>query len=324
MKKLAMSDKMLKVISVIVAIVIWFYIIVVLDPAIEVTIRDLPIQFVGEEHLREQGLGVVSESATTLTVKIKGSRKKMGRNDMKTIIAKVDLSNIEQTGTMPLPVEVVIPFEHTGISSQSDYMIDVKTEKLVEKTLNLEVKTTGSLAENFMAGPIKTDKEQVIVSGPESVIGKISGAGVVLDYADSDVDIDQNLPIKLYGTDKKEILPTDAILTRIHQNIKETMIHCSVVKLRTVKIQPVFDAAVGEDMEKLCVITPETVQIYGDDGLTAKVESIHTAPISVEKFFDTKKVKTKLVIPEGVKILKDIFEVEISMNEKATQTKTEE
>ena len=109
MKKAFVNDNVLKGISVVVAIVIWLYIIIVLAPAVEVSVRDLPIQFVGEEQLYAFGLSVVIESATTLSLKVKGSRKKMGKNDMKTIIAKVDVSAIKSEGKTSLPVEMVDP-----------------------------------------------------------------------------------------------------------------------------------------------------------------------------------------------------------------------
>ena len=133
MKKLLASDGALKIISVLIAIGIWVYIALVMNPAIEVTVRDLPIQFIGGESLNSKGLAVISESATTVTVKIKGSRKKMGNNDMKTIIAKADISSITETGETNIPIEIVIPFENQGVSSQSEYSVNVKVEKSAEK-----------------------------------------------------------------------------------------------------------------------------------------------------------------------------------------------
>ena len=51
MKKLLASDGALKIISVLIAIGIWVYIALVMNPAIEVSVRDLPIQFIGGESL---------------------------------------------------------------------------------------------------------------------------------------------------------------------------------------------------------------------------------------------------------------------------------
>lgn len=316
MKKLLISDKMLRLISFIVAVLIWLYINIVINPSIEVTVRDLPIQFVGTEKLNDNGLGIVTESATTVTLKIKGNRKTMGKNNMDTIIAKADVSNVYNTGTVSVPVEVVIPFENSGISNQSVYAVDISVEKIKSKTLNLEINTEGSLADGYMAGPIDINPSSVTISGPESVIGKIVKAGVTLDYGNADVDIDAEVPIRLYGADGKEFSIMDAILTRINRDNTGCKVHCAVVKLKEVDIHPIFD---DDELIKrdqiIYSIYPSEVQIYGETALTAKISSISTEIISTEKLRENKKVKVKLNIPEGVKVLQDIGEVEITLKD---------
>ncbi|MBQ4146079.1 MAG: YbbR-like domain-containing protein, partial [Clostridia bacterium] len=311
MKNIFSNDNSLKVISVIVAILIWIYIIIVLDPAVEVNVRDLPIQFVGEEVLAERGISVVNESATAISIKVQGSRKRMGKYDMKTIIARVDMSGINEVGQTSLPVEVVVPFENVGISSQSHYNVQITTEELVEKQINLDIKTEGSLAENYMAGDITLSPESVTIKGPKSVVGKINKAGILLEYANADVDIDVELPIRFYGVDEKIIPVQDALMKRISQDIQSTKVHCEVVKLREVNITPRFSAESYDERDAVLndakiAINPETVLIYGDDKVTAKIGTIYTTEVPVEKFIDNKKAKAKLIIPEGVKILKDI------------------
>lgn len=306
---------MLKVVSVIIAVMIWLYIIIILDPAYEVTVRDLPIQFIGGEQLNQNGLSVVNESDTAITIKIQGSRKKLGRNNMKSVIAKVDLSAINAEGTTTLPVDVVVPFENLGITSQDPYTVDIKVERLVEKTMDIGIKTEGSLAEGYMAGPMHTETETVKVKGPESVIGKIARAAVVLNYGNADVDIDKELSIRLYNTDDKEISANDSILNRIQKDINQTKVHCTVVKLKRVDITAVFDNedenGIGNELSYK--LNPPAVQIYGDEQITSRVFQIQTEPISFEKLVSNQKTKVKLVIPQGVKVLQDIHEVEITL-----------
>ncbi|MBR5152428.1 MAG: hypothetical protein IKW60_02750 [Clostridia bacterium] len=311
MKKL-FEDKMLKVLSLAIAIVVWLYIFIILDPAQEVTVRSLPIEFVGVEQLSSNGLSIVSESDTELSLKVNGSRKRMGQNNMRSIIAKVDVSSIYSEGTVTLPVQVVVPFENFGITQQDPYSVDVTVERTVEKTLDLKIETESSLATDYMAGPMHTKDKTVTVRGPRSVIGKIAGAGVVLNYGNADVDIDVKVPIRLYGNEDKEILVADPIWNRVSTNISETMIHCTVVKLKKIEVEPVFDT--GEVLPYRLNI--KTVQIYGNEQITSKVDKIKTEPISTEKLTSNQKTKVKLVVPEGVKILQDIAEVEVTLTEK--------
>ncbi len=318
MKKMFESDTFLKILSVVIAVILWLYIIVVLDPAVEVEVRDLPIQFVGQEQLQNNGISVVNESATTINLKVKGSRKRMGRYDMKTIIAKVDMSGVWSTGQHTLPVDIVVPFENIGISSQSIYDVDIQTEKTVRKKLDLEIVTEGSLAQNYMPGEMEINPKTVTIKGPESVVGKITKAGVVLNYGGADVDITQELPIQFYDSEDKLLTAQDALLKRITKDIETATVECSVVKLRTVKIAPQFWADTEDESAFLAsasyILNPQTVQIYGEDEVTAKITEISTEGIPMEKFVDNQKVKVKLSIPHDVKVLKDITEVEITMS----------
>ncbi len=311
MRKL-FEDKMLKILSLAIAIIVWLYIFIILDPAQEVTVRSLPIEFVGVEQLNSNGLSIVSESDTELSIRVNGSRKRMARNNMRSIIAKVDVSSIYSEGTSTLPVQVVVPFENFGITQQDPYSVDVTVEQTVEKTLDLKIETEGSLAVDYMAGPMHTDDGKVTIRGPKSVVGKIARAEVVLNYANADVDIDVKVPVRLYGTDGKEILAADPVWDRISTSISETMIHCTVVKLKKVDVEPVFDS--GETLPYKLNI--KTVQIYGDEQITSRVEKIQTEPISKEKLTSNQKTKVKLVIPDGVKVLQDITEVEVTLTEK--------
>ncbi|MBQ2613868.1 MAG: hypothetical protein IJB80_00850 [Clostridia bacterium] len=312
MKRL-LEDRWLKVLSVGIAIVIWLYIFLILDPAQEVTVRDLPIEFIGAEQLNARGLSVVSESDTEISVKVSGSRKRMARNNMKSIIAKADISYINQEGVTAIPVDVVVPFENFGITSQDPYTVDVKVEPTVQKTIDIEIQTEGSLATDYMAGPMRIEDKTVTVTGPKSVVGKIGRAVVLLNYQGADVDIDETLPIRFYDTEDKEIVSIDAILSRIRTNISQTVLHCKVVKLKQVPISPVFPEEMQEGDYKLNI---QKVQIYGDEQITSKVEEIKTEWISMEKLTSNQKTKVKLVIPEGVKVLQDISEVEVTLSKK--------
>lgn len=312
MKKVLASDNALKIISVLIAICIWMYVAIVMDTTVEVTVRDLPVQFVGQDTLNSKGLAVIRESATSVTVKVKGSRRKMGNNDMKTIIAKVDVSNVSGEGVYGLPVEVVVPFESQGVSSQSLYSIDVRTEKLVEKTLDIRIHTSGTLAQSYMSGDITANPGKVTIKGPESAVEQISQAAVNLDYGGADVDIDAKLPISFYGDEGKEVSAFEAILGRITADSETTEVHCPVLKIREVSPSANFDRQGLPDGVEYN-IEPSVLYVYGEDPIAAKVTEIETEEIPVDRLLDNEKIKVKLRIPNGVKILYDVSEVEISV-----------
>ena len=315
MKKILASDTALKIISVITAIIIWAYISIVMNPSIEVAVRDLPIQFVGAEVLESKGLAVVSESESAISVKIKGNRKKMGSYDMKTIIVKADESIISNEGTYSVPVEVIVPFENQGISSQSAYTVDVKVEKIATKSIDIDIETKGKLKEDYASGEISVNPKQVTISGPESLVGKIDKAFAELSFSGEEVDIDKKLQVKYKGEDGKEILSNEAILERVKASVSEVDIHCPVLKIRRVKIKANFGFEKLPDDLKY-EIEPNELYLYGDNSFETMINEISTEVIPLNKLIDNEKIKVKLSIPSGVKVIDNVTEAEISIEKK--------
>ena len=312
MKKFLATDNALRILSLLTAIAIWIYIAIVMDPPIQVTVRDLPIQFVGQDYLSNKGLAIINENATTVTIKVKGSRKKMGNNDMDTIIAKADVSEIGAEGKHTVPIEIIIPFENQGIDSQSLYTVDVKVEPIAQKTLDIQIKTTGTLANNYISGDMKIQPSKVVVRGAESAVEKISKAVATLDFKGEDVDIDKEIPITFHNENDKAISALDAILKRVSADIQTTKIHCPVLKIVEVKAKANFGwQEIPEDFKYKT--EPSTLYIYGDEPKVYTMTEINTYEISVRELKDKGKVKARLDIPYGVKVFGDVSEVEISM-----------
>ncbi len=312
MKKILASDNSLKIMSVIIAIIIWMYITVVMDPSIEVPVRDLPIQFVGQEALEARGLSVMNESVKKVSIKVKGNRKRMGNNNMQSIIVKVDESIITETGVHSIPVEVIIPFENQGITSQSAYTVDIFVEELSKKTLDVEVVKSGSVATDYVSGDVVCDPKTVTVKGPKSALEKIGKAVVKLNLNGEDVDINKELPVEFLDADGKDISSLDALLTRISATPENVKVHCPVLKIRTVTPEINFG---WQGLPKGYTYTtePKELYIYSENPNLLKNAVISTEEIWTDKLVENKKVKAKLYIPDGIKVLYDIEEIEISI-----------
>lgn len=315
MKKIFASDNALRVLSVFIAIIMWIYIAIVMDSTVEVTVRDLPIQFIGQESLEAKGLAVLNESETSVTVKIKGSRKKMGNNDMKSIIVTADVSDITKKGSSSIPISVNVPFAHQEISSQSAYSVDITVEEATEKTLDVEVMRSGTLAQDYAAGDVSVEPKSITIKGSKSAIDKITKAVVRLKFSGEDVDIDKELPVEYVGVGDKEISSLDAALTRISSSAERVRIHCPVLKIKKIDVKAYFG---NQNLpEGFSYKTePSAVYVYSDELSAAKITEIKTEEIWLDKLMENGKVKVKLNIPDKLKIIDDVSEVEITVENK--------
>lgn len=313
MKKFFGNDSVLKVFSFIIAIIIWFYIIVVLDPPVEMTIRDIPIRYIQQNALLEQGLSIVGESKGTVEIKLKGSRKRLVNIDSGNILATVDLSSITKAGKHSLPVNLSVPYEYLEVVSKKPYNVDVTIDKLVEEKRNIRVKTSGSPEAGFIAGDAETNPKTVLLKGAASVISRIADVRVSLDIANASEDLKTTAKIELVDADGKVIEDNNEIMELISSDINKAEVFCPIMRLKTVPIKANCDLELPEGAS--LSVQPNTITIYGYEEDVEGVEEILTAKItSLSEIKDGKTINCGIILPENIKPRDDVSTVNVKMS----------
>lgn len=310
MKTFFSKDSVLRVISLVVAVLIWFYIIIVVDPSVDVTIRDIPVKYVNQNVLSDSGLCLVNDQTTRVELKIRGSRKKIANIDNKNVYATVDVSNITRTGTYSLPIGLSIPYEYSEIVSKKPYNAEVVVDKIAKKSVEISIVKSGNTANGFIAGEAKIDKESVKLTGAEGLLENIGGAAVRLDYDDRAADI--NDTVKLYLLDKngKIIEENNYIYDMIGMDVTEIQLNCPVFKLKNVPVR--VDIGEKIDIRNYKVsIQPSNVSVYGETENLSEISEIFTERFDIDEIAEEGSGTVKLVIPEGILMRDAITEVTI-------------
>lgn len=167
------------VLSVLLAIVVWFMVMSLTNPTITVTLNNLKVRFVGETTLRDRGLTVTGRSEIpSLSVTITGNRGDL-MNYMDDIYVQVDLSNITDAGEYSLTGKTSIPTTRIGIESENFEHITVIAERIVSKYIDVDVKYIGVPDDKL----VRTDivNKTVEISGAESEINEVYRAEAVIN-----------------------------------------------------------------------------------------------------------------------------------------------
>ena len=67
------------ILALVAAIVLWAYVLGEINPSSSTVVRNVPINFINEEALEEEGLALLSSSATTVNISISGQRTAITR-----------------------------------------------------------------------------------------------------------------------------------------------------------------------------------------------------------------------------------------------------
>ena len=124
------------ILSVFLAVIVWFMVIYVNDPDITTTVSDLNVRFVGEMSLRDKKLAVTGkDKIPELSVVVTGKRSDL-MNFMDDIYVQVDVSDIDSTGEYNLSGVISIPTTRISVEKEKYGDIPIKVEPLEMKEID--------------------------------------------------------------------------------------------------------------------------------------------------------------------------------------------
>ena len=126
------------VLAVVIAVVLWAYVINVVNPPSETTVRNIPVDLTGQEIMTYNKLAIVGEGNYTVDVVLAGARKDLVGISADDVVATADLSTLKQ-GQNYIDVNVSVRRDSLSVTDIRSARIQVYVEELitVDKPLNI-------------------------------------------------------------------------------------------------------------------------------------------------------------------------------------------
>ena len=176
------SKKANIIISIVIAVVVWAYVVGAVDPVTTKGVSDVKLTIRGTEELLVRGLAIKKPETRTIELNIKGKRSRVQNIDPSRIKATVNVSECS-AGDNELSVSYSLPSGLTVVdASTSD--VHIEATETVTKRKNVKVKFTNE-ADNEEVGNVRVSPSVINVSGSKSQINKVAyvkglfGAGVL-------------------------------------------------------------------------------------------------------------------------------------------------
>ncbi len=310
MKGFFEKDSFLKVLSFVIAVLLWFYIIAVVDPSVDINRRDIPVRFTNVKLLEEQGLCLINEDEVTVELKIRGSRQKIANIETKNIYATADMSNITKTGRTSIPIAISIPYEYDEIVSKNPHNAEVYIDKIVTETKDVKVITSGSVSNGYIAGEAVPEVKKVTLKGAKTMIDRIGSVGAEIDFDDRTAAISDNVDLFFLDANGKRMNKSNIVYSLVESDIKKVQVSCPVYKLKTVPV------TIDAEVEGYKVsVQPSNITVYAENEILETITEIRTERINLDRI-EEEQTGVKLVFPEGVESRDGISEVSVKAEKK--------
>lgn len=197
------------ILSVFLAVIVWFMVIYVNDPDITTTVSDLNVRFVGEMSLRDKKLAVTGKDKIhELSVVVTGKRSDL-MNFMDDIYVQVDVSDIDSTGEYNLSGVISIPTTRISVEKEKYGDIPITVEPLEMKDIEVTVKQTGMLKDKIVKSSV--NNPTVTITGAKSEIDEVAGAIATVDVSSIQEDGVENVNYLLTDTNGELINKNETI-----------------------------------------------------------------------------------------------------------------
>lgn len=272
------------IVSIVLAILFWFYVREVEDPEQSKSISDVAISIASEHVLENQGLTIADLSHESVDLDIHSNISVLGQLSNKNITATLDVSKIAGAGEYELGYTVNLPTtvntSNVIIENRTPKKITVTVEKLYAETFPIQFVFQGSIAEGYQAGDFTITPDKVVVSGPVEQIAQITSVNVLLERNELTERFAGDLPIRLIGVDGEVLTDLDVKLSTATAFVTLPVV---VVKEIPLTVNFIEGGGATERDIAISTITPNKIIVSGAEEDIATLSEISLGSIDLSK-----------------------------------------
>ncbi|MCY6957414.1 CdaR family protein [Clostridium brassicae] len=302
MVKKSRQQLIIKICCFIAAFVLWLY--TSNDEATSKTykISNIAVEIVNEDVLTQSGLTLSPNQNFTTSLKITGMPSELYsvKADEFKITADVGAYALKK-GSNRIPINIVKrPNKNINIINDGSMWMTIQVDDYVEKSFQVKSRFNGDSKNGFYKEPPIITPDNVVVSGAKQYVDKVDGVFAEIKIDNSDKNINMLAPLKALDKTGREIPEV-----QISPKFVDVVVPIQKTKQVGLNIKTKGKLKSGLTLK---AIKPkyDKVVITGDPKDLVAIEKIDTEPIDLSHITPDKSyVKLNLIIPSGIKLIKE-------------------
>lgn len=274
-KKILDSKALYVVLSIAIAVVMWFYVTSMDGNQASKSIRNITITFSGEEQLESNGL-MIAGDAPSANITVKAKPAVLAQLTDKTVELVVDVATIERAGDYTLAYTVKLP---SNISASQVQIINEGTGNVSftvaeyrQREIELRGKFEGTTAEGYLAGDQEDfvfSPNKITISGQAELVNQVSYAEVVVTGENLSENVRGDFPYRFIGA-------SGDVIDNLDVECSVATVHTTFPILATadipLKVELVAGGGVSLD-QVTCTLSQESLTVAGSKTAVEAIQS---------------------------------------------------
>lgn len=294
-----------KIIALIVAIVLWFFVMNEQNPAIDSNFT-VPLEVT---HAPEGY--TVDRSVETVKLKVRGPRSLFALATERDFKSYVDLTGITE-GKHSLRVQTTLPQGFDLVTASPETVI-FDIDKIVKNELKVDLAFSGSPSSGVTIGNATPSIKSVKIEGPSVAVNQVSRVVGYVSLAGKDSGFTTAVPLVAVNGEGKEV--GDVKVTPSTVDVEVSIVKGLYKKFVDIKPVVANDLAAHLVLKSIR-IEPAKIDIFGDQRIVDTLDSVETEKISLADVAKSGAKEVKLQLPIGITVTNDMVKVKIDVEEK--------
>lgn len=293
--RLMENPALVRVLSVVLAFIVWLAVVINVSPSYTRTIADVPVTIDTQNgFLTEAGLGLVDKMSEKVSIVVTGPRAVIGKLASDDFSVAPDVGPVTKSGSysLKLAASLKTPNSQVKIRSVSPADLQMSFDTVSSKTLPVTVNVTSrSVADGYVMETATASPKEVIISGPSAEVSRVQ-------QVIADVDTGANLRATYNG--KVALKLTDANgaeleLAHVKQNVSQVAVTVPVFKTNAVPLKVGFsNVPAGFNTQNIQYsINPASLHVAGSAEEIATLSQIKLDDID----FNTLSLQNQITLP---------------------------
>ena len=316
-QKLFESNRFVKIVSLILAFVIWVVVATAVEPGWKYVVKDVPINLSSQPtSLSRQELSVISVEPETVDVEVYGKRYVVGRLSPEDLTIIPQFTSITGAGTQDLRL-VWVPDGSEGddytVQNISPSTASVRVDRMDTKVLDIQTSVTGV---DVPEGYIKEDEivtpERVTLTGPIGDLNRVAHAFVNIEVNKSLTSTETATgTIVLVDQNGNEV--TSEYIQKDYDTAEVTI---PVLKEKTVPLKIDFlNKPQGFPIEELqYTLSPESIRVAGPQTLVESYNEVMLGYVDFKRLGLNSVETFDVQLPSGFDNLDNIQSVSVEFD----------
>ena len=309
----------LKVMSLVIAIVIWIIVANVDDYKTTKQISGIEIEFVNGNAITEKNKVYEVPEGTTIDIVVKGRRSVVEELTSEDFKATADLSKMSVTNAVTVEVSAISSYVARDLTiSYTNNAVTIAVENKIEKQLPITVRADAEVAEGYAIRNKTATPNLITVKGAESVVNTIEEVVVDVDVTGANHNLTANAP-PVFLDHNGEVIES----TKFEYDVDEVAVEILQTKKLSVRVKTAGEVKEGYAIASIDY-QPTSILVVGEAEDLAKVDEVLIDDVDVTDC--SKDLETSVVIadylPSGIALADDIEEVMIKVMIEAVEEKT--